>query len=416
MKISYSQNIFLNGLDTRFRAFVGGYGSGKTFVGCLDLGIAALRSPKIVQGYFGTTYPSIKDIFYPTVEEALHPMGIDCLVKLADKEVTLMRGNRYIGTVICRSMDNPNSIVGFKIARALVDEIDTLNKIKAKQAWNRIIARLRLQVDGVTNSIGVTTTPEGFNFVYDRFHKNATESYSMVRASTYENKEHLPDGYIESLIDSYPEQLISAYIKGEFVNLTSGTVYNNFDRVANNTNVTWDGKEPVYIGMDFNVGKMAAVTHVKRGGNPYAVDEIIDAYDTPAIIRIIQDRYRDCTVRIYPDASGGSRKSVNASHTDLSMLQSAGFRVITNKKNPFVKDRVNAMNNMFKSSTGEIKYRVNVEKCPTYADCLEQQIWKNGEPDKSSDNDHPNDAGGYFIAMDYPIIKPVAKYSVSFAK
>ena len=168
--------------------------------------------------------------------------------------------------------------------------------------------------------------------------------------------------------------------------------------------------------MDFNVGKMAAITHVKRNGNPIAVDEIINAYDTPDIINIIKARYPNVTIRIYPDASGGSRKSVNASITDLNMLQSAGFKVITAKRNPFVKDRVNAMNNMFKSAQGDVRYLVNVDKCPTYADCLEQQVWKNGEPDKTSDTDHPNDAGGYFIAYDYPIIKPVAKYSVSFAK
>ncbi len=61
------------------------------------------------------------------------------------------------------------------------------------------------------------------------------------------------------------------------------------------------------------------------------------------------------------------------------------------------------MNAMFCNANGERRYLVNVQKCPVYTESLEQQIWAaNGEPDKSADNDYPNDAGGYFIVKDYP--------------
>ncbi len=99
-------------------------------------------------------------------------MGFTVDIKESNKEVHVYRGRAYYGTVICRSMEKPNTIVGFKISRALVDEIDTLPKAKADNAWNKIIARLRLKIDGVVNGIGVTTTPEGFLFVYDKFAKN----------------------------------------------------------------------------------------------------------------------------------------------------------------------------------------------------------------------------------------------------
>jgi hypothetical protein len=68
------------------------------------------------------------------------------------------------------------------------------------------------------------------------------------------------------------------------------------------------------------------------------------------------------------------------------------------------------MNGMFCNAQGERRYRVNADLCPTYAECLEQQVWaENGEPDKSSGNDHHNDAAGYFIHRDYPIIKRIAR-------
>ncbi len=418
LTLSAPQNIYLNGLNNKFNAYVGGFGSGKTFVGCLDLLIFFARNPGTRQGYFGPTYPSIRDIFFPTFEEAAHLMGFNVQIKESNKEVHVYRGRAYYGTVICRSMEKPNTIVGFKISRALVDEIDILPKAKAENAWNKIIARLRLKIDGVVNGIGVTTTPEGFLFVYDRFCKEPTESYSMVQASTYENEQFLPDDYISSLRESYPANLIDAYINGDFVNLTSGSVYLQYDRQLNNSDAVVEGFEPVYIGMDFNVANMSAVVHVKRNDKPIAVDEITGAYDTPDMIRIIRERYDDGhrSICIYPDASGKARKTVNASETDISLLCDAGFSVYNDNVNPAVKDRINAMNAALCNGAGERIYKVNASRCPKYVECLEQQVYtERGEPDKTQGKDHLNDAGGYFIAHDYPLIKPVSNVDIKWA-
>ena len=74
------------------------------------------------------------------------------------------------------------------------------------------------------------------------------------------------------------------------------------------------------------------------------------------------------------------------------------------------------MNRIFCDNEGIRTYKINVDKCPTYADNLEQQTYAaNGEPDKSNNTDHTNDAGGYFITYDYPIIRPVASIPIRFA-
>ena len=421
-RLSNPQSIFLNGLKTKFRAYVGGFGSGKTFVGCIDLLNFFGKHPGTRQGYFGPSYPSIRDIFYPTFEEAAEMLGFTVDIKEANKEIHVYRGRRYYGTVICRSMDRPDSIVGFKISRALCDEIDTLKPEKAVNVWNKIIARMRLVIPGVENSIGVTTTPEGFKMVYQRFADNPTESYSMVQASTYENEDYLPPDYISSLRETYDENLIDAYIEGEFTNLTSGTVYKNYDRNLNSTLRMWDGKEALHIGCDFNVGRMCSVTHVVDNGLPAAVDEITDGYDTPDMIRMIKQRYwketsegvfrKTCEINVYPDSSGKNRKSVGASETDISLMENAGFKMFFKSKNPAVKDRINAMNGMFCNAKGERRYTVNQHKCPSYSKKLEQQAYKNGEPEKDGTED-VNDAGGYYIAYAFPVVKPLSNISFS---
>lgn len=410
----------------KFKAYVAGFGSGKTWVGCGGICKGMWEHPKINQGYFAPTYPQIRDIFYPTVEEVAFDWGMNVKINESNKEVHFYSGRQYRGTTICRSMEKPATIVGFKIGNALIDELDVMPAAKAQMAWRKIIARMRYNVPGLRNGIDVTTTPEGFKFVYQQFVKAIREKpdlatlYGITQASTFDNEKNLPADYISSLLESYPETLINAYLRGQFVNLTSGTVYHTFDRKLNNCSDEEQPGEPLFIGMDFNVGKMSGIVHVKREGRPRAVSEIIDGYDTPDMIKRIKRQFwreisdnefeKTREIYIYPDASGDSRKSVNASKTDISQLSEAGFYVIANDSNPPVKDRVNSMNAMFCNASGDRRYLVNVQRCPTYAENLEQQIWSaSGEPDKKAGNDHTNDAAGYFITMDYPIVRPVAE-------
>ncbi len=64
-------------MQQKFKAYVAGFGSGKTWVGCGGICKGFWEFPKINQGYFAPTYPQIRDIFYPTVEEVAHDWGLE---------------------------------------------------------------------------------------------------------------------------------------------------------------------------------------------------------------------------------------------------------------------------------------------------------------------------------------------------
>jgi hypothetical protein len=403
---------YITAID-QFPALVAGFGAGKTEAAIKRAIIGKLQYPSLNRGFYEPTYDLVRMIAFPRFEEALTELDIP--YKLYKSPLNYIEIENA-GKIFFRSMDTPSRIIGYEHADADVDELDTLKVNDAAEVWRRIQSRNRQKkLDGKLNTIGVTTTPEGFKFVYQTWKRDPKKGYRIIQAPTKSNP-HLPDGYIESMKASYPTQLINAYLNGDFVNLTSGTVYNQFDRKLNNTSRVWDGHEPVYIGMDFNVGKMSAIIHVKDKGKPIAIDEIVNAYDTPDMINIINSRYKSCTIRVYPDSAGTQRRSVNASVTDIAELENAGFLCIYHPQHPRVKDRVNAMNRAFCSSDGKRDYLVNIDKCPTYADNLEQQVWtENGEPDKKQGKDHTNDAGGYFIEHDYPIIKPVSNLNIKFA-
>ena len=399
-------------LDRKFKALVCGFGTGKTWGGCADLCKHAWEWPGVNSGYFAPTYPMIRDIFFPTIEEVAADWGLEADIKEANKEVHFYAGGQYRSTVICRSMEKPGTIVGFKIGKALIDELDILEKVKAEHAWRKIIARLRQNVDGLQNGVSVTTTPEGFKFVYEQFVKQLRDKpalgslYGMVQASTYQNAKNLPHDYISSLLASYPPQLINAYIRGQFVNLASGNVYPNFDRRLNHTDERIQDCEPLHIGMDFNVMNMTATVSVIRDGLPLTLGELTKVRDTPTMAQMIKARFveKGHSVTVYPDASGGNTSSKNASESDLTILRSAGLSIRVNPSNPAVKDRINAVDAMTLNADGIRRWKINTDTCPALTEAQEQQAWdKNGEPDKKSGHDHPNDAIGYFMVHKFPI-------------
>ncbi|AVA33354.1 terminase large subunit domain-containing protein [Cupriavidus metallidurans] len=417
--LNVPQSQFLE-LPHKFKAFVAGFGSGKTWVGCAGLCRHAWEFPRINAGYFAPTYGQIRDIFFPTIEEVAADWGLHAKVNASNKEVHLYAGRQYRGTIICRSMDKPGEIVGFKIGKGLIDELDVMRRDKAQIAWRKIIARMRQVSPGLLNGIDVTTTPEGFKFVYEQFVKAVRDKpelatlYGLVQASTYQNGKNLPDDYIPSLRASYPPQLIKAYLRGQFVNLTSGAVYPDFDRVKNHAPTVAIPGEPLLIGMDFNVTKMAAAVHVLRDGWPHAVQEFTGVRDTPEMARLLNGRFKGAghPMTVYPDASGQNTSSKSASVSDLSILQQAGFTIRANSTNPAVKDRLNAVNALILNDKAERRYRVNTDACPVLTEALEQQVYdQNGEPDKTAGLDHITDAAGYPLAFRWPVAKPVTTHS-----
>jgi phage terminase large subunit len=387
--------------ESQFPLFVGGFGAGKTESLLVRALMLKRKYPQSDFAWYCPTFDLIRLIAYPRWEALLVSLGISHKILKSPVNELHISG---MGKIIFRSMDNPSRIVGYQVGHSFFDELDTLKKSEAAYVWRQALARNRQSLpDKAPNTMAVATTPEGFRFCYDTWERNPKDGYELIRAPTSSNP-HNPEGYVKTLMDAYPANLLEAYLEGKFVNLTSGSVYTSFDRVECGSDETMQDGEHLYIGLDFNVGNMSAVIHVLRDGFPVAVGEICQSYDTPEICRIIKEKYKDKghAIYIYPDASGDSRKSMDASKTDISIIKSYGFSVRAKKTNPRIRDRINSMNAAFESG-----YQVNPNECPEYTRCLEQQSYgKNGEPDKTQGLDHLPDGGGYYINYEFGLNKP----------
>lgn len=372
---------------------VAGFGAGKSKAATYKCIEKLKEYPGINVAYYLPTYGLIKDIAYDNFNAAFEAHGIEYNLNKTDKVY-----ETSLGKVILRSLMDPELIVGYEVGYSVVDEADLVPIKKMRTALIKIVGRNRMPLpDGSVNSIDLVSTPEGFRFMWEFFVKKKTPKKILIQAKSRDNP-FLPPTYFETLEETYSPEQLAAYMDGQFVNLTSGNVYRNFDRELNHTDRTLRKGEKLHIGIDFNITNMSAVIHViENDGSPTAVDEITGAFDTREMIRIIQERFPKHKVIVYPDASGKARKT-SAAKSDIDLLKGAKFTVRTGNSNPFTRDRVNAMNNAFKDNkTGERNYKVNTDNCPEYTEALEQQTYKNGEPDKTSGFDHITEAGGYFI-------------------
>ena len=405
---------FVMDVQTRFMALVGGYGCGKTHA----LAYKAIYLAMLNVGHLGLVLSPIhsmnKDNVIPKFDEVLREMGIPYTYTATPHPKFILHFAFGSTPILFHAAENYSRIAGLNLAWFICDEVDTTEHMLMHRVWKMLVSRLR--AIGAPHPQGCcVSTPEGFKFLYDFFEKDVKrqpkliKSRKLVRASTYDNP-YLDAEYIQSMMESYPPNLITAYLHGQFVNLNEHSVYVNFDRKYNSTNktvkdfdLTDDILANLHIGMDFNVGKCTAIVHCIKDDIVYAVDEFSGIKNTEAMIAAIQKRYPDRRIYIYPDASGDN-ESTNASSTDIELLKAAKFIVKARKKNPRVVNRVNSMNAMFLNAVGNRRYFINTDKCPVYVEALETQAYgKDGKPDKTHDQDHPNDAGGYFIYYKWPI-------------
>ena len=389
-------------------AIVAGLGAGKSRAATMRLLLLMLGNPGINTLYTMPTYDLLKLRAIPGFVDDLNMLGLPHSLNKSDYSITIAG----LGTVYFRSYDNPNRLIAFEVAHSVADELDVLSKEQASVVWRKISERTR-QPSKVPNSIAAVTTPDqGFSgFVYDRWVTRADDSTELIKASTLSNP-YLPDGYVDQIRANYDPALAEMYINGEFVSLTQNKVYHYFDRETHGTDRTIQPGDRLHIGVDFNVGGCCAVVFVIDDDKPAAVDEFV-SHDTRDIINNLQSRYPGYDVTIYPDSSGRSERT-NASASDIDILLSAGYRVDVPPSNPFIRDRVNAMNSMLAHG----RMSVNVDKCPRFATAMETQGYnERGEPEKF--NSHPAiddwvDAPGYCISYLFPVVRPVLHIPVSF--
>ena len=397
------QRAFVEDQSTQIIGLSAGYGAGKTRALCAKTLTLAIANQGFVGCVMEPTGPLIRDIWQNDFEQFLEQYDIPYTFRASPLPEYVLHLPSGDTKILCRSFENWSRIIGLNLAWVLADEIDTVTPSIAEKAFPKILGRLR---SGNVRQFGAASTPEGFRWMWNTFGTEEAQQRpdrKLIRMRTADNP-YLPQDFIERLQANYDPSLLQAYLEGQFCNLTTGQVYDRFDRAKHvTTNVPDVSDEPLRVGVDFNIGNMSAVIGVRLGNSLLLIDEISGAHDTDAMAQEIQRRADGRQVYIYPDASGGNR-STNASRTDIQILESYGFSNQSPKANPPVRDRVASVQALLENGKGEVRLQIT-SHCKRTIECLELQSYTEaGDPDKDAGYDHMNDALGYLVYRDFSML------------
>ncbi len=396
------QRQFVDDQSTEIIGVSAGYGAGKTRALCAKAVFMAAANQGFTGCVMEPTGPLIRDIWQTDFENFLEEYEVPYTFRaspLPEYTLHLEKDTK----LLCRSFENWQRIIGSNFSHILADEVDVVSPGIANKAFPKILGRLRA---GNVRQFAAVSTPEGFRWMWNTFGTEEAQQRSdrkLIRMRTADNP-HLPQDFIERLQANYDPSLLKAYLEGQFCNLTTGQVYDRFDRAKHViTDIPDVSNEPLRVGVDFNIGNMSAVIGVRLGNNLLLIDEVTGAHDTDAMAQEIQRRADGRQVYVYPDASGSAR-STNASRTDIQILESYQFSNQSPKANPPVRDRVASVQALLENGKGEVRLQV-AANCKRTIECLELQSYTEaGDPDKDAGYDHMNDALGYLVYRDFSMI------------
>jgi phage terminase large subunit len=369
---------------------LGGIGSGKSYAGSVFAVKESVEHPEIPGLITANTYRQLQNATLQT------------LFNFCDVNNILYDYNQNKGILnLCGckwftySLDSYDNMRGIEVGKFWGDEM----RDAAPEAFRVMLGRLRV---GNNLKGRLTTTPSGYDYLYDYFAGDKkTDEMELIRATSMDNK-FLPDGYVDTLRSSYDEKIYAQEVLGQFVNIQSGRIYYAFDRSKHVAKFERDMTMPLTIGMDFNISPMSASVCQVYGDSIKVIDEIsINDSNTNQMAELIRQRY-GTNLTIIPDATGKALKTSSRGFSDHEILRGYGFKVSSQGGNPFRADRYNTVNNLLEKGKVLIS-----DRCVKLINDFERVCYKDGTnlPDtKDLSLTHASDSLGYVCWASFPIL------------
>ncbi len=383
-------------------AYIGGYGSGKTFVCAMKALVLAITNKDLPGMILAPTERMAEEVTGRAFMEILEKYGIPHKYKAASKKIRFPWGCE----VYLRSAHQPDRLKGSNLAWVGLDEAAQMKE----EAYLVALSRVRHPAARMLQ-LFMTTTPEGFNWVYRHYVEEPPQDSKIFWSTTRENIFLGPE-YLSRMEESMPSLLAEQYLEGRFVNTASGRVYYAFDRRVHVREQHYDPAQELVVACDFNVNPMIWVIAQESEGRVCVLDEIVlrEADTTQAVEEVaVRFGVDPRMVDVYGDAAGNHRDTRQAGRADYTIIKDMlkGVRLRVPSANPAVRDRVNTVNLLLqsKSKAGGV---VVDPKCRELIKDLETLVYKEGsrggQIDKSDPGrTHASDALGYYLSRRFPI-------------
>lgn len=326
--------------------------------------------------------------------------------------------------IVIVGLDKPERMEGSPWDGGGIDEIANVKPT----AWSENIRPCLSDRLGWCDFTGV---PEGRNHYYDLAERAKAEELELGKDAQWRffhwvSADILPPAEIEAAKRDLDELTFDQEYNANFVNF-AGRAYYSFDPIQNVARLDWRDFAPLIICFDFNVdpGVAAICQEMTLPNGLEGTGVLGEVYierssNTARVCRkIIEDwGMHQGIVRLYGDATGGSRGSAKLAGSDWDIIQDclrpvfgSRLEVCVGSSNPPERARVNAMNSRLCSAAGQRRLFVD----PVYAPKMARDLdgvrvipGSAGELDKHSDKKltHISDALGYYVEAEFPVNGP----------
>ena len=210
----------------QYIAYVGGIGSGKSLVGCASILANAVLYPGdyLICRQF---LPELKITTYKTFFD-ICPKELIEENRIADMQVRIKAINGKTSNIYFRQLEEPDKLRSMNLSGFLIDEANQVSE----EAF--ILLQGRLRGPGIRKGL-IVSNPNGHDWLYRWFflkeplkNDKAREQFTLIQAPSTENI-HLPDGYVQNLMESWSDDRIKREIMGSF-DAFEGMVYHEFRR------------------------------------------------------------------------------------------------------------------------------------------------------------------------------------------
>lgn len=414
----HRQQLNYTNSNTRFNAVHAGRRSGKSERAKRRLVKKAIKFHSAPDGRFiaaAPTHNQAKKIFWKDIKALVPKDMIVGKPSESELKIELVNG----ATIEVMGLDKPERAEGAPIDHILMDEYGNMKM----SAWTDHV-RPGLDTVDRPGTADFTGTPEGRNHFYQLVRDVADNpEWSVFH---WFSADILPPDVIEQAKRDLDPLTYQQEYEGSFVSF-EGRAYYNFiamDHAVFVLRPLYNPFAELILCFDFNVDPgVCAICQESDKDITLVLGEVYipQNSNTPAVCRkIIADWGKHVgPVSCYGDATGGARGTAKVFGSDWDLIKMElgphfgnRLRFFVPKKNPNVRDRINAVNSRVKSMDGKTHILVDPQAAPhVVADLEGVRLLKggSGELDKKYDMKltHISDGLGYYIARRFPVRGPV---------
>lgn len=306
-----------------------------------------------------------------------------------------------------KSADRPETLVGDGIDCLIIEEAAKIRKI----VWEQYLRPTLADRQGWAL---FTTTPEGYNWIYDLWQRGKSEEFPDWESWQHPSTE---SPYFKDDIEELKKTLTRETYEQEFLaqfTSFSGRVF-PYDRTVHTRKLKYNPSLPTYISCDFGYRTSAAgvfqIDSKRDKDKVYLIDEI---WEENIKTEDFADKIKAMPypiVRYFGDPAGGGVQA-QSGIGDIEIFKKKGIRVDfrRDKVSRNIPNGISHMRTWFEDAAGNPHFFVD-SKCKRFISSFENYRYPEKkkdqrlkeEPLKDGLNDHACDATRYLFVNLFPI-------------